>query len=139
MSRIGGPNEVQEYDRWNELKKRIQLTICQPTYFPNDGEVWMSSLGKNIGHEQNGGGSGYSRPVLIVRKFNNHMFWCVPLSTTQKRLDFYFNFTDTNGRQVSAILAQLKLQSVKRFERKMYKIPSNLFMEIKVRLRAFLE
>jgi hypothetical protein len=38
----------------------------------------MSSFGKNIGYEQNGSGANFSRPILIIRKFNNHMYWVVP-------------------------------------------------------------
>jgi len=34
----------------------------------------LASLGKNIGYEQDGNGSGFSRPVLVVKKFNNQMF-----------------------------------------------------------------
>ena len=98
----------------------------------------MSSLGKNIGYEQNGSGSNFSRPMLIVKKFNNHMFWCIPLSTKQKLLDFYFNFTDQDGRNISAILAQLKLTSVKRLKRKLYAIDSDLLERMKEKLRAFL-
>ena len=111
-------NEGKEYDIWNGLKKKIQFENDELNlnYFPQEGEVWMSSLGKNIGHEQNGSGDNFSRPVLVIKKFNNHMFWCIPLSTKQKSFDFYFNFTDPNNEKVSVILAQLKLISVKRLK-----------------------
>ena len=94
-------NEGKEYDIWNGLKKKIQFENDELNlnYFPQEGEVWMSSLGKNIGHEQNGSGDNFSRPVLVIKKFNNHMFWCIPLSTKQKSFDFYFNFTDPNNEK----------------------------------------
>ncbi|MFZ2522105.1 MAG: type II toxin-antitoxin system PemK/MazF family toxin [Minisyncoccia bacterium] len=132
-------NDDKEYDLWNELKKKIQSDTSEPDYFPKEGEVWMCSLGKNIGFEQNGSGSNFSRPILVVKKFNNHMFWCASLSTKQKKFDFYFNFTDPNGEKVSVILAQLKLVSVKRLKRKLYDISSNNLKEIKVKLSGFLE
>ena len=132
-------NDDKEYDVWNELKKKIQSDISEPDYFPKEGEVWMSSLGKNIGFEQNGNGTNFSRPILVVKKFNNHMFWCASLSTKQKKFDFYYNFTDPNGEKVSVILAQLKLVSVKRLKRKLYEIQSGSFKEIRMKLRAFLE
>jgi mRNA interferase MazF len=130
--------ESRDFDTWNELKKKIQLTNSEPAYFPQEGEVWMSSLGKNIGYEQNGSGDNFARPMLVVKKFNNHMFWCVPLSTKQKRFDFYFNFTDPNGQKVSAILAQMKLVSVKRLKRKLYEITPDLLTQIKEKLKDFL-
>lgn len=122
------------FDEWNNLKKKIEEDELDPNKFPKEGEVWMSSLGRNIGYEQNGSGESFSRPVLIVKKFNNHMFWVVPLSTKQKKFDFYFNYTDPNSRNVSAILAQLKLMSVKRLSRDMYVLQENLFLSLKEKL-----
>lgn len=132
-------NDNIEYDAWNELKKKIhQIDTKAPDYFPQEGEVWMSSLGKNIGFEQNGSGTNFSRPALVIKKFNNHMFWCASLSTKQKKFDFYYNFTDRNREKVSVILAQLKLISVKRLKRKLYEIKPNTLREIKEKLREFL-
>ncbi len=98
----------------------------------------MSHFGKNIGYEQNGSGNNFSRPIMIVKKFNNHMFWCVPLSTKQKTLDFYYNYTDPNDQKVSAILAQMKLVSVKRLRRKLYDMEAEHLRGIKTRLRSFI-
>jgi len=98
----------------------------------------MSYLGKNIGFEQNGGGDSFSRPVVIVKKFNNQMFWSIPLSTKQKRLDFYFNYIDPNMQHVSAILAQMKLISVKRLKRKLYEMNPNQLIKMKQQLKSFL-
>ena len=132
-------DDDKEYDLWNKLKKEIQSDTNEPDYFPKEGEVWMSSLGKNIGFEQNGSGTNFSRPILVVKKFNNHMFWCASLSTKQKKFDFYYNFIDPNGEKVSVILAQLKLVSVKRLKRKLYDISSDNLKKIKGKLRKFLE
>jgi mRNA interferase MazF len=127
-----------DFNNWNELKKKIDFEENKPDRFPKEGEVWMSSLGKNIGYEQNGSGENFSRPILIIKKFNNHMFWIVPLSTKQKDFDFYYNFTDLDNNKVSAILAQLKLLSVKRLKRKLYELPDEQLKEIKEKLKKFL-
>jgi mRNA interferase MazF len=129
---------MKDFDQWNELKKKIEAEKNNPEKFPKEGEVWMSNVGRNIGFEQNGSGDNFSRPVLIVKKFNNHMFWAISLSTKQKDFDFYFNFTDSNNQKVSAILAQMKLISVKRLKRKLYEIPNELFDEMKQKLKSFL-
>ena len=129
---------MSDFDEWNKLKKEIDTKSEVLDNFPKEGEVWMSNLGKNIGYEQNGSGSNFSRPVLVVKRFNNHMFWVVPLSTKQKNFDFYFNYTDPNGQKVSAILAQMKLASVKRLKRDIYIMPKNLFSEIRLKLKEFL-
>lgn len=129
---------MNEYDSWNELKKEVSKEIDKPDRFPKEGEVWVSVFDKNIGFEENGTGESFSRPVLIIKKFNNLMFWSVPLSTKQKELDFYFNFIDPNSLPVAAILAQMKLISVKRLRRKLYDIPQEQLTEIKEKLRTFL-
>src|SRR3989344_6093448 len=129
---------MDNFDSWNELKKKIDAAKNEPDKFPKEGEIWMSNLGKNIGFEQNGSGDSFSRPILIIKKFNNHMFWAIPLSTKQKSFDFYFNYTDPNNQKVSAILAQMKLISVKRLKRDIYILPNELFDEIKQKLKSFL-
>ncbi len=129
---------MKDFDAWNEIKKKIETEGNEPNKFPKEGETWMGSLGRNVGFEQNGSGDNFSRPVLIIKKFNNHMFWCIPLSTKQKDFDFYFNFTDPNNQNVSVILAQMKLVSVKRLSRKLYEFESETFERVKAKLRSFL-
>jgi mRNA interferase MazF len=129
---------MKNFNKWNELKKEIDIKNNVPDNFPKEGEVWMSSVGVNIGYEQNGSEDNFSRPMLIIKKFNNHMFWAIPLSTKQKDFDFYFNFTDPNNQKVSAILAQMKLVSVKRLKRDIYILPKNTLIDIKEKLKLFL-
>src|SRR6202163_3901033 len=128
----------KDFDRWNTIKKQLAHDVPPPLAFPKNGEVWMSTLGKNLGREQNGGSQDFSRPVLVIKKFNNEIFWIVPLSTKQKALDFYFNYNDPSGAPVAAILAQLRLVSINRFQRDIYVLPATLLREVHARLRAFL-
>jgi len=65
---------MDDFDKWNGLKKEIEADVSEPNKFPKEGEVWMSSIGRNIGFEQNGSSDNFSRPVLVVKKFNNQMF-----------------------------------------------------------------
>jgi mRNA interferase MazF len=130
---------MNSFDSWNSLKKSLNESISEKEKFPEEGEVWMCHLGNNIGFEQNGSGEDFSRPVLIIKKFNYKMFWSVPLSTKQKDLNFYYNYTDPHGNKVSAILAQMKLLSTKRLRRKMYTISETELEEIKKKLRKLIE
>ena len=128
----------KDFDRWNEIKKRIEFAHDAPLVFPQEREVWMCSIGHNVGFEQHGSGNTFGRPVLVVRKFNNKMFWVAPLSSKQKTFDFYHNFTDVNGENVAVILAQMRLMSVKRFERNMYRMSIDEFELIRKKLATFL-
>ena len=127
------------FDTWNNQKKILQAEIEMEISYPKEGEVWMCSIGKNIGFEQNGSGENYARPVLVIKKFNNKMFWTVPLSSKQKDIDFYHNFTDSDNLKVSLILAQMKLVSIKRMRRKMYDIDQNVLVVSKNKLREYLQ
>ncbi len=124
----------KDFDRWNEIKKELSRADDEPTVFPKEGEVWMCSIGKNVGFEQNGAGDSFSRPVLVVKKFNNRMFWVVPLSTKQKSLDFYYNFIDPKNLRVAVILAQLRLVSIKRFRRNLYTMAQEDIAAVRNRL-----
>ncbi len=129
---------MENFDHWNEVKKKIEASKDFLKRFPKEGEVWVSILGKNIGFEQNGSGNNFSRPVLIIKKFNNLMFWAVPLSTKQKNFDFYFNYIDLNNQKVSIILAQMRLISIKRLKRKIHDIPKGIFIEVVEKIISFL-
>lgn len=128
----------KEFDRWNDIKKRLEIRDVSPALLPRRREVWMCSMGENLGFEQSGSGDNFSRPFLVIKKFNNKMFWGVPLSSKQKDLDFYYNFTDPSGQKVSVILAQMRLVSVKRFQRILYELPARDFDEIRSRLKNFI-
>jgi mRNA-degrading endonuclease toxin of MazEF toxin-antitoxin module len=129
-----------EFDRWNEVKKKIDIQEqnVKDIGFPQQGEVWIAILGKNIGREQNGAIDDFSRPVLVIKTFNTSMFWIVPLSTKQKHFDFNYNFNDVTGRPVSALIAQLRLVSHKRFQRKLYDMPLFDFGKICLKIRSFI-
>lgn len=128
-----------EFDKWNIKKQKLEAEEYSEENFPQIGEVWMGVIGKNIGYEQNGTGNNFSRPVVIVSKFNNKMFWAMSLSTKQKDFDFYYNFTDPNNQKVSIIIAQLKLVSLKRLKRKMYDLSEKDFENVLQRIRSFLK
>lgn len=129
----------KDFDQWNKRKKRLDAQGDVDALFPKEGWVWMCSIGVNVGYEQDGTGQVFERPVLVVKKFNNKMFWIVPLSSKQKQFDFYYNFADPNGRKGSAILAQLRLVSAKRFIRDMYQMSDADFSAIAARLVDFLK
>jgi mRNA interferase MazF len=129
----------KDFDGWNEEKKKRDRRTPLAAPFPKEGVVWMCILGINIGFEQNGAGKNFERPALVIKKFNNQMYWVVPLSSKQKKYDFYFNFTDPNGQKVAAILAQMRLVSVKRFIRDMYRLDGHVFTRLIEVLTGFLK
>ena len=105
-------NTYKDFAGWSEYKAHLQ-TKAKPPFF-HEREVWWTAIGHNIGSEEDGKGIKYARPVLIVRKFNQHLFWGIPLTTTQRTGKYYLNFMYTNKRLSTAILSQLKAFDGKR-------------------------
>jgi mRNA interferase MazF len=101
----------KDFDNWNELKKKLENNE-KPVFF-KEREIWWTNLGLNVGNEQCGKGSRFVRPILILKKFNNHFFFGVPLSSKQKDNPYYFNF-EFKGKEQSAIMCQAKPISTKR-------------------------
>ena len=113
----------KDFDKWNKRKKRLNGDSLR--LFFHEREVWWCSVGVNVGFEQDGRGVCFARPVLIFKKFNNEVFWAIPLSTKIKKGKFYvpIELGDTVPRVV--IVSQLRLVDAKRLIDKMSMIPAD--------------
>jgi mRNA-degrading endonuclease toxin of MazEF toxin-antitoxin module len=125
----------REFEDWHHLKKKIDREHHAPQY--HDGEIWWCSVGMNIGHEQNGKNVSFSRPVLVVRKFNDLFFWGVPLTTQIKRNTFHYIF-DFEGKTSCAILSQCRPYSGRRMISRMGRLSANRLTKIKEAIKDLL-
>lgn len=96
-------------------------------------EVYWCSLGENIGDEENGKGDTFRRPVLIIKKFNNNIFWGVPMSTKIKNNRYYVPVLLKNIHQ-SVMISQLRILDTKRLEQYMGYISREDFKKVRLRL-----
>lgn len=78
----------KKFDNWNEIKKNLHGEHKAVIFKERD--IFWVSIGINIGYEQDGKGEIFSRPVVIVKKYNNNLFFGVPLSTTIREGSFFF-------------------------------------------------
>jgi len=122
----------KEFDAWNEKKKVVHDRESVP--FFHEREVWWCTIGLNVGYEQDGGDK-FERPILVVKKFNRDVLWVLPLTTSDKRNQYYFPISGKEGSAV--ILSQLRLVSSKRLERLMYKLPKGQFKQILAQVQQF--
>ncbi len=60
----------KDFDKWNEKKKKLDVRVIEETLFFKEAEVWWIHIGLNIGFETNGKGEEFTRPVLILKKYN---------------------------------------------------------------------
>jgi mRNA-degrading endonuclease toxin of MazEF toxin-antitoxin module len=124
--------EQKEFEKWHQEKKSINEKEAR--IFFAEHEVWICSLGANIGSEQDGKGDLFVRPVVILKKFNGDVFWGIPLTHARKAGMLYFDLTMELGG--FAILSQIRLLDAKRLHYKLAALSAERFMLLK---EAFLK
>jgi len=64
----------KNFEEWGKQKIILDKRNRKSTkVYPKEREVWVCSVGINIGFEQNGNNKSFERPVLVFKKFNNRM------------------------------------------------------------------
>ncbi len=126
----------KDYISWHDKKSVINEVITRP--FFREREIWYSYLGLNVGFEQDGVGKDFLRPVLIIRKFNNEIFWAVPLTNTKKKSEHYFAFSFVGEQVSTAILSQIRLIDGRRLGYKIGNISDPDFQVLIEKLKALL-
>lgn len=111
----------KNFDTWNEVKKELDTKIIDRDLFFHAREVWWCSLGINVGVESNGKNENFERPILIIKKFNANMIWCLPITSTIKKSFFHYQIKFNNKKR-SVILSQIRVVSSKRLLRKIHTI-----------------
>ena len=107
----------KKFDEWNEIKKKTDSINRKIGLKPR--EIYWVKVGENVGYEQSGKGDEFLRPVIIVRQLNKYLFLGIPTSTTfREESNFFYPFEYKNKKnniiQVTALIVQLKVFSVKR-------------------------
>jgi mRNA interferase MazF len=101
--------------------------------------VWWCALGVNVGFEQDGKGSEFRRPVLILKKFNQFVFLAVPLSTkTKENNKYYLQCNLGDGIPRSVIISQIRMLDTRRLMDKLGVLDEKSFFEIKNVIKAIL-
>ncbi|KKT20934.1 MAG: hypothetical protein UW04_C0016G0004 [Parcubacteria group bacterium GW2011_GWB1_43_8] len=107
----------KDFKKWHDAKTEINKSSKR--LFFHEREVWWCSIGVNVGFEQDGKGEYFARPVIVFKKFNNEVFWGIPLSTKIKTGRFYIPVEIGDGVPRVAIISQLRLIDGKRLYQKL--------------------
>ena len=126
---------TKDFDQWNRLKKSTDARNSRAPF--REGDIWWCSLGTNVGDEQDGKGHFFSRPVLVFKKFNRHIFLGMPLSTIIKDNRFYHQL-HFKGIDQCVVLSQLRLLDAKRLENRKGDLPSHEFRKIGEKLQQLI-
>jgi hypothetical protein len=121
---------MKRFDEWNEIKKTTEQQEII-TYF-KQREIYWTKLGQNIGYKTYGKGVEFLRPVLIYKKLGSFSFLGIPLTSKEKRGDFYFAFNPVGKVKINyALLNQARVISVKRLNNKFGKISVDDYGKLK--------
>lgn len=124
---------TKDFDKWNEKKKETECSA--KNILPNKKQVWWLSIGLNVGVEEDGKNNNFERPVLVVKVFNRQCFLGIPITSADKSNKKYYFPIIHNQKKFFLILSQIRLFSAKRLSRKIYKIDSADFLQIKKELK----
>jgi mRNA interferase MazF len=127
-----------EKDFLGWAKEQQKLEAKQRIVTFHEREIWWCALGTNLGFEMDGKDKLRTRPVLIVKRFNQHLLWVVPLTSKPKQGTFYLPVI-YQGRTSYLVLSQLRAISSKRLLRMLWTMPHRRFAEVRERLRGFLK
>lgn len=126
----------KNFDEWNDKKKKLDLRIDTPYFHAR--ELWWCSLGLNIGFEQDGKGSDYYRPVLILKVVSRQTCFVIPLTTSEKVHKFRPSLGSIDGKEAKAILTQLRVIDTKRLVSIIGKLDKDKFALIRKAARDML-
>ncbi len=102
---------LKDHDRWNEYKKALDSKTRLVNF--HEREIWWCSVGINIGSEQDSYADDFARPVLIVKKFTNTIFWALPLTSTIKKEDNRVTF-QFDGNKNDALILHMRALDCRR-------------------------
>jgi mRNA interferase MazF len=125
---------LKEFLKWIGLKEKLHNKEHIPPLF-KEGEIWWSHFGENIGTEMNGKGDFFTRPVLILKKYDRFSFMAAPLTTQDKKGTWYFTFIH-NHKQQTAVVSQTRVINYKRPKELVGKVDSTDYENIK---KAFMD
>ena len=126
----------KDFENWHKIKNNINHKGIAPLFKERD--IFWASVGVNIGHETDGKGKNFNRPVLVIKKFNNQLCWGVPLTTQIKDSRHYYKISLDGKKQQCVMLTQLRLWDASRLTHRMARLPEKEFQAIRHKLRLYI-
>jgi len=117
-------------DFWKWHTTKGQLNESRGSALFHEREVWWCALGVNIGFEQDGSSELFTRPVVILSKFNLDACLVVPLTAKPKKGKYYYPIGDVSGRDAVAVLSQIRFVDRKRLALKIATLDTKTFQAL---------
>ena len=125
----------KDFDGWNEEKKKTDSNTGR---FYHKREVWWCTLGVNVGHEQDGTGKEFRRPVLVFKALSRQTCLIIPLSSVQHIHPMRLQIGVVGDKEAQAIVSQMRVVDTKRFISRIDILNRETFEEIRKAVKAML-
>jgi mRNA-degrading endonuclease toxin of MazEF toxin-antitoxin module len=130
---------INQILKWTKVKCLIHKEKTTEVFF-GEREIWWAHIGQNVGTELNGKNDLFDRPVLIIKKFNQHMLWILPMTTTDKDNKYYVPTSFEAGqKQSKVVLSQIRTISSLRLIKKQRTLPEAEFKTVRAKLIELLK
>lgn len=120
------------------IKIKVKIHISDRSVYFRESEIWWVNLGANIGHEEEDKNENFERPILVLKKFNKHLLWAIPLTTQIKEDNPYYYTYELGGMKFAVILSQLRSLSSKRLIRRIDMFPIEDFEQVREKIRKLI-
>ena len=121
----------KDFDRRNIVKKVTDAAPEEARLFYREGEIWWVRLGKNVGYELDGKAQEFTRPVIVIKKYNQYSFLALPLTTSAKPNPYRLPIGEVAGKLAFAVLSQLRNIDSKRLVVKITHVEQDALETIK--------
>ena len=125
----------KDFSKWNELK--IKIENQEIDQFFKEWEIWWMTIWLNIKQESCWKWSSFRRPVLIIKKLSSKIFIWIPLSSQIKSWTWFATY-EQNWIEATALLYQIRMFDIIRFQRRIGVMDDNDFKQIKKKLKNLL-
>jgi hypothetical protein len=102
-----------------------------------EGDIWWTSIWINIWDESCWKWPKFRRPVLVLKKLSSYSCIILPLTTKLKNWTWFQQY-NIHWKRYTALLYQVKMMNIKRFESRKGVINLTDFEKIKKKLKNLL-
>jgi mRNA-degrading endonuclease toxin of MazEF toxin-antitoxin module len=92
----------KDFRAWMAQKQAIHAREYRPPLF-REGQIWWCFVGENVGVEIDGKSAWYTRPVLILTRYNRFSFFGIPLTSKTKTGPQHVRFMLKEYQQTAAL------------------------------------
>ncbi len=120
---------MKRFLEWIGLKARLDEKVIQSPHV-NEGDVWWTCVGENVGKEINGKSHKFSRPVVVLKKLARGFYFVIPTTTKLKEGTWYIQFRH-QAKIMAACLHQARAIDHRRLWSKIGRLDDVDFSKIK--------